>query len=40
MEVSQAEANPTRIEATFSGTLTANNSATLHIRDGRFNFRE
>lgn len=40
VDVTVAEANPTRIEATFSGTLTGNDSALMRIEGGHFRYRE
>ncbi len=40
VDVSVAQADPTHIEATFSGTLTGNDSVTMKIEDGRFVYRE
>jgi hypothetical protein len=40
VDVQTAQASPTRIEATFSGTLTANDSSVLKITDGRFRYSE
>lgn len=40
VDVSVAQAEPTHIEATFSGTLTGNDSVTMKIEDGRFVYRE
>lgn len=40
VDVVVAQADPTHIEATFSGTLTGNDSVVMKIEDGRFVYRE
>jgi len=40
IDVAVAQADPTHIEATFSGTLTGNDSVVMKIEDGRFVYRE
>jgi hypothetical protein len=35
-----AQQNPVRIEATFEGTLVANDGGTVTFRNGRFTYRE
>lgn len=40
VDVTVAQASPTHIEATFSGTLTGNDSVAMTIEEGRFVYRE
>ena len=40
VDVVVAQADPTHIEATFSGSLTGNDSMVMKIEDGRFVYRE
>lgn len=40
VDVTSASSNPTVVEATFSGTLTGNDSSVLKISDGRFRYAE
>jgi hypothetical protein len=40
IDVKVAQADPTHIEATFSGTLTGNDSVVMKIEDGRFVYRD
>ena len=40
IDVGVAQTDPTRIEATFSGTLTGNDGVVMKIEDGRFVYRE
>ena len=40
VDVTVAQAAPTHIEATFSGTLTGNDSVAMTIEQGRFVYRE
>jgi hypothetical protein len=40
VELTMAQQNPVRIEATFEGTLVANDGGTVTFRNGRFTYRE
>ena len=40
VDVTVAQADPPRVEATFSGTLTGNDGVVMKIEDGRFVYRE
>ena len=40
VDVTIAQKNPTRIDARFSGTLTANDGTTVVVADGRFRYSE